>query len=121
MPASEADLLYLRTAGLTRNPEDVAKPGIGLNLAEVNDAPPGHAKRRADYVDLVEFLGRSKPPVTEVDRYDAASKIQSQWRTHFRAKILKEQELERLKKISSKRSTSKGKMKSSERGSITTS
>ena len=120
IPASEADLVYLRTAGLTRNPEDIARPGIGLTLADVHDAPPGHAKRRADYVDLAEFLGRSKPGVTEVDRYDAASKIQSLWRAHFRAKILKEQELERLKKISSKRSTSKGKTKSSERGSITT-
>lgn len=81
--------MYLRTAGLTRNPEDVARPGIGLTLADVNEAPPGHAKRRADYVDLVEFLGRSKPPVTEVDRFDAASRIQSLWRAHFKAKLLK--------------------------------
>ena len=119
IPASEADLLFLRTAGLTRNPEDITRSNrTSLDLTGV---PPGHAKRRADCVDLEEFLGRSKPPITDVDKYDAAHKIQSQWKTFMRKKTLREQELLKQKRASSKRAGSKGRVKSSERGSVTTS
>ncbi len=87
VPTTEADLLYLRTAGLTRNPEDIHLLTNVKAMGEMAYLPPGHAKKRADCVDLVEFLGSTKPPVTEVDRYDSALKIQQIWRAHIRAKL----------------------------------